>query len=540
MADKIYDIGSGKTYANITAARDAIVSEGITADDYYLQIYGAITDYVGIGNPLGFGAANHVYIEAAPGEEHNGTPGTGASVSNSTVAQFVIKLDGCTNITVRNLEIYETGSNGIGLSCVNSAAGIAHACIISAPNGLYNFAASSSITSCLIFDCTVAGFLDHVGSKAVTFENNTIKDCFVGIDSVTGCYFNGGHNVWYNCTTDNSGSQVWNDGYNASTTGSPVGPNPISTALDSGDFVNVASDNMNVYDTYSTVYHAGTAGGGLYDIVGTIFDSTTRSIGCFEYISPITERSLSDNVVVYGDKRYLKNLLLQDIANIEDFSIIGEIESFVTIIDSISIYDSILSSGVVTLRGLTEYIATYDSTSKSLNSIRNLLDNVLATDWAYKFLFKALTDEEVYIDDSAKSIVTMLRLASDLVDAGDEMVRTIKSSRTFTDTTFAVDNILKAVRNFRKANDAINVIDDFDGFMTTLKTINDNVDVYDFTSRFVTAMKSITDVVSVEERVTRALELERALNEEVDAIDGLSSSASAVLSAYVYIIVNMR
>jgi hypothetical protein len=223
----------------------------------------------------------------------------------------------------------------------------------------------------------------------------------------------------------------------------------------------------------------------LLDIVGNTFDATNRSVGAFEYIPPGIFRTLSDVTSTYdADTKYFNRVSsLQDLAEIEDFSLVGEILLTSYVADVISVYDNIISSGALTGRFLIDVVSVTETSVRSLMAARLQLD-ILS-----------------YVNDSMARVADVYREAFEALSVVD-------------------DELLSMVIRKRRAFDTI--------------TADDLI------THFVGSFRTLHEITDVEDRIDRTLRAIRDLQDETSIDDYVISSASAVLRTYVFILVNMR
>ena len=277
MADQIYDIGSGRTYSTLQAAITAAIAAGVTADDYYFQIYGQVTGASTIGSDDLDTTATHIYIEGMTADAEL------LNTSNYQVTLTILWVQD--QLTIRNLKITESGTNSSALFLnSNGANPEIHRCRISGVAGINKFGTGTKITSSIIENCSDAGIVHAFSGAQIQLSQIDFLNNNSAITGVAGITYNGDSCVFYGNTTDWDGTGTWSGDYNASD-GTAPGTNGIDS-LTSAAFNNAAGGDYSLSGTGSVLYHAGVPIAGLTeDFVGNTFDASTPSVGAYEYLT---------------------------------------------------------------------------------------------------------------------------------------------------------------------------------------------------------------------------------------------------------------
>lgn len=293
-------IGTGKDYATVALWRNAIDGAVLQGEAQTGIITGLTEDNATVFFNGFDGSANIARLEAASGQEADGTDAKGAQIDsvisfNETTNQLVMEINGVefhtgsigidigadnatSDITITKCVFRDLSNSGINIaSCADVAIKIG-ICLFRDMPGAFDSGIrlndASVTTECKVLNCT---------AFATDYGIVELNGIFTDMRNVAACCKD------VNANYDDFVSVPSNMDYCASSgDGTATGANSIDTLRDDGtDFTNTAGDDFTLKDTNAVIYGTGQAivGEGWFpgtDLVGTTWNSPP-SMGCFEF-----------------------------------------------------------------------------------------------------------------------------------------------------------------------------------------------------------------------------------------------------------------
>jgi len=268
-----------------TATFSSLVSAGGTIEKGAVYNDGPLTGKLVIGGSK-TDATHYVWLTAAGGHEHNGTPGNGARVvvSDSYAAAITV-LD--PYVVIEKLEVVNTGAppEPHGLYNVAPTGGRYHRLIVQAPNGAAVYY-PSAVTSDVLVHNSRYGVWASYSAGATIYNATLVKLTGFGVLNQGGVGPKLVNVAVYGAPTAYARGEGWaaGTGHNAGPAAVP-GPNGV-VGLTAADFANYAGGNYRP-SAVSRLVNAGAAVPGVFtDDVGGANRTVPWDIGAHEAVGP--------------------------------------------------------------------------------------------------------------------------------------------------------------------------------------------------------------------------------------------------------------